>query len=194
MSIRTKEQHRQRHIELHKALDELIADYMGETLDFEILKGPVMKLVNWSHKQTTEPDDRHGNFNDEPAPAGGRFRKRPVEIEAHQWFKNGDHPLDYRDDRIGIEKGEPRTWTGAEAKALGWEGGIVRYFRRPDVDGNSPCERCGNIMHVHGWIDTPEGGHTVCPGDWIITGIAGEHYPCKPGIFAKTYEPVAPTP
>lgn len=29
----------------------------------------------------------------------------------------------------------------------------------------------------------------VSPGDWIITGVSGEHYPCKPGIFEKTYEP-----
>lgn len=27
-------------------------------------------------------------------------------------------------------------------------------------------------------------------GDWIITGVAGEVYPCKPEIFAETYEPV----
>lgn len=27
-------------------------------------------------------------------------------------------------------------------------------------------------------------------GDWIITGINGEHYPCKPDIFEKSYEPV----
>ena len=45
-------------------------------------------------------------------------------------------------------------------------------------------------MHVHGWIDTKEGGHIVCPGDWIITGVAGENYPCKPDIFAATYDPV----
>jgi hypothetical protein len=32
--------------------------------------------------------------------------------------------------------------------------------------------------------------HEVTPGDWIITGIRGEVYPCKPDIFAATYEPV----
>src|SRR5690606_28069754 len=32
-------------------------------------------------------------------------------------------------------------------------------------------------------------GHKVCPGDWIITGVKGERYPCKPDIFAQTYEP-----
>lgn len=47
-------------------------------------------------------------------------------------------------------------------------------------------------MHTHGWIDTKEGGHIVCPGDFIITGIAGERYPCKPAIFAATYEAVLP--
>jgi len=43
-------------------------------------------------------------------------------------------------------------------------------------------------MNDHGWIDTPEGGHTVCLGDWIITSVKGEHYPCKPDVFAATYE------
>jgi len=38
-------------------------------------------------------------------------------------------------------------------------------------------------------IGTLEGGHIVSPGDWIITGVKGEHYPCKPDIFALTYEP-----
>lgn len=33
-------------------------------------------------------------------------------------------------------------------------------------------------------------GHIVCPGDWVITGVQGEHYPCKPDIFAATYEAV----
>ena len=32
--------------------------------------------------------------------------------------------------------------------------------------------------------------HEVTPGDWIITGVKGEVYPCKPDIFATTYEQV----
>ncbi len=40
----------------------------------------------------------------------------------------------------------------------------------------------------NGWIDTLEGGHAVTPGDWIITGVKGEKYPCKPDIFEATYE------
>lgn len=32
--------------------------------------------------------------------------------------------------------------------------------------------------------------HRVMPGDWIITGVKGERYPCKPDIFEATYEKV----
>jgi len=119
-----------------------------------------------------------------------KYRKKPVEIEATQWFKNGDHPLDYANDRPAIEDDQPTTISGAEAKVLGWEGEIVRYYRSPAVDCEWACKYCGIRMHYHGWIDTLEGGHIVCPGDWIITGMKGEHYPCKPDIFAATYEEV----
>lgn len=132
-----------------------------------------------------------------------KFRKKPVVIEASQWFKNGDHPNDFDAETVGLENGELRTWTGAEVKANGWEGQVVRYYRNPIGDGNEFCQYCKNVMHVHGWIDTckkamhvhgwidtRKGGHIVCPGDWIITGIEGEHYPCKDSIFQKTYEPV----
>lgn len=39
-------------------------------------------------------------------------------------------------------------------------------------------------------IFTLEGVMHAAPGDWIITGVNGEQYPCKPDIFEKTYEPV----
>jgi len=39
-------------------------------------------------------------------------------------------------------------------------------------------------------IKTLEGDMHASPGDWIITGIKGEQYPCKPDIFEKIYEPV----
>ena len=39
-------------------------------------------------------------------------------------------------------------------------------------------------------IKTLEGTMTASRGDWIIKGVNGEFYPCKPDIFAKTYEPV----
>lgn len=38
-------------------------------------------------------------------------------------------------------------------------------------------------------IDTLEGTMQAFPGDWIIRGVKGELYPCKPDIFAATYEP-----
>ena len=39
-------------------------------------------------------------------------------------------------------------------------------------------------------IETLEGTMHANAGDWIITGVHGEQYPCKPYIFEKTYEPV----
>lgn len=95
-----------------------------------------------------------------------KYIKNPVVIEATQWFTNGDHPSDGNKDK---------------------EGKVVRYFRHPDVADSRLCKHCGNTMHVHGWIDTLEGGHIVCPGDFIITGVKGENYPCKPEIFHQTY-------
>ena len=117
-----------------------------------------------------------------------KFRKKPVVIEATQWFKNGDHPLDYSKTHDGLEDGELRQFFPELRKEKGWEGDVVRYYRTPDMDGQTPCKHCGQIMHNHGWIDTLEGGHIVCPGDWIITGVAGENYPCKDTIFMDTYE------
>lgn len=40
------------------------------------------------------------------------------------------------------------------------------------------------------YIETLEGDHLARKGDWIIKGVHGEFYPCKPDIFVKTYEPV----
>ena len=108
-----------------------------------------------------------------------KYRKKPVVVEATQWLKNGDHPEDGRE-----------TFQTGEFKGELFEGKVVRRYRTPDLDGADACKKCGAIMHHHGWIDTLEGGHIVCPGDWIITGIKGEHYPCKPDIFEKTYEKV----
>lgn len=41
---------------------------------------------------------------------------------------------------------------------------------------------------IHYWIDTLEGCLFVIDRDWIITGVKGEKYPCKPDIFEQTYE------
>ena len=75
-----------------------------------------------------------------------KYRKKPVVIEAVQWFKMGDHPA------------------------------VTVFF------SHDP-EQIG-----FGWVKTLEGGHIVTPGDYIITGVVGETYPCKPAIFEMTYE------
>lgn len=107
------------------------------------------------------------------------YKKKPIIIKATQWFKNGDHPEDdvmrpFEDN--GVLPTTPR------------EGKVVRYFRHPGITDGQRCLRCDYRMYNHGWIDTLEGGHVVCPGDWIITGIQNEYYPCKPHIFSATYE------
>lgn len=73
-----------------------------------------------------------------------KFRKKPVVIDAVQWFKPGDHEMVVSSD------------------------GLDPYFG----------------------IHTLEGFMHVSPGDWIICGVNGEFYPCKPDIFEKTYEAV----
>lgn len=108
-----------------------------------------------------------------------KYRKKPIVIEATQWFQNGDHP---KDACYYVDGKSPDRFLS--------EGKVVRYYRHPAVDGQSECKHCADIMHNHGWIDTLEGDYIVCPSDFIITGIEGEFYPCKPDIFEKTYERV----
>jgi len=76
-----------------------------------------------------------------------KFVKKPVVIEATQWFKMGDHPK-------------------------------VIYY-----------DACDLFPDQHCVINTLEGYMRVTSGDWIITGVKGEFYPCKPDIFEMTYEP-----
>ncbi len=89
-----------------------------------------------------------------------RFRKRPVVIEAMQW--DGTRP--------SIET--CCRWVNA-----GVEEPILDYvFTGPD-----------DVADVQ--IASLEGPHLVSAGDWIIKGVAGEFYACKPAIFEETYEP-----
>lgn len=60
--------------------------------------------------------------------------------------------------------------------------------RTHDAHHDNRCAKCTLELRDHGWIDTLEGGHIVCPGDWIIMGVQGEFYPCKPDIFEATYD------
>ena len=107
-----------------------------------------------------------------------KFRRKPIVVTAHPWHQNGDHP----EDNCGL-------FTNSSGKPFKGEGHVVRYYRRPDVPGEAPCMNCGEIMHVHGWIDKPGGGQTVCPGDWVVKGAKGEYCSVKPDLFVETYEP-----
>lgn len=109
-----------------------------------------------------------------------KYKNKPVEIEAAQWFKNGDHPLDNRETFIGSD-GEP---------FLG-EGNVVRYYRHPNVPGEKMCESCGHTYHGHGFIDDSQYSVAVCPGDYIITARDGHYLPLSAQEFERTYEPVS---
>ncbi len=76
---------------------------------------------------------------------------------------------------------------------------MAKYRKRPVVIEAEQWVSGKNINGVHTtgvppnvvtWCDSLEGRLTVSAGDWIITGIKGEHYPCKPDIFEATYEKV----
>lgn len=58
-----------------------------------------------------------------------------------------------------------------------------------DDDGNITDD--GATGHMGLLIPTLEGNMLAREGDWIIRGVAGELYPCRPDIFEATYEPVA---
>jgi len=86
-----------------------------------------------------------------------KYRKKPIVIEATQWFKMGDHPA---------------VRVPTDVATTNWSEDLQSLPR-------------GSL----GLIDTLEGAMYVNPGDFIITGVKGEHYPCKPDIFEMTYEP-----
>ena len=61
----------------------------------------------------------------------------------------------------------------------------VQWFKH----GDHPAVVAGSASDAIGYLETPEGRLRVEAGDWIITGVAGEHYPCKPEIFDQLYTP-----
>lgn len=72
---------------------------------------------------------------------------------------------------------------------------VVIEARKLGIDYDTDCEIVrwcgGEAINEHGAIvaiDTLEGRMLGFPGDWIIKGIKGEFYPCKPDIFDVTYE------
>lgn len=91
-----------------------------------------------------------------------KFRKKPVVIEATRFNAPCDHP--------------------AVKRAYFAEDGKIRW-----VEGDDPAINVWNCRQGF-CIQTLEGVIEVKLGDWIITGVKGEQYPCKPDIFDATYE------
>lgn len=54
------------------------------------------------------------------------------------------------------------------------------------IEGREQIVKCGPAERIE--IKTLEGTMTARVGDWIIRGVKGEFYPCKPDVFAATYE------
>ena len=64
----------------------------------------------------------------------------------------------------------------------------VLAFCRPEL--SEDALNGAQVMGLPVIITTLEGDMRANPGDWIIKGVKGEFYPCKPDIFEATYEPV----
>jgi len=75
-------------------------------------------------------------------------------------------------------------------EAIQWDGSDKAFSSIQDINSLK------RGLHTYGenneklGIETLEGEHEAQLGDWIIQGIKGEIYPCKPDIFQATYEPV----
>lgn len=88
-----------------------------------------------------------------------KYRKKPVEIDAVRWDGTNVSEIEaFCEGKARIEIYDAAWKAGAGAAAA-------------DI-----------------YIDTLEGTHHASVGDYIIRGISGEYYPCKPDIFAMTYE------
>ena len=96
-----------------------------------------------------------------------QFQKKPVVIEA---MNAGHTTSDYHDAYLWVER---------------HVGSFDFYGENAPPTGLSIDPSDGRMV-----IRTLEGDMKVTPGDWIIRGVQGEFYPCKPDIFAATYEPV----
>lgn len=100
------------------------------------------------------------------------FRKKPVEIQAVQWdgTAEGATPIINWID----ENGHTANWDEPHDEIL---------VEMPDGTQMGCPASDGGLF-----INTLEGCLTASPGDWIIRGVQGEFYPCKPDIFAQTYD------
>lgn len=69
--------------------------------------------------------------------------------------------------------------------AVQWSGDILDAEQIVEFGDGDPIGFKGDTLQ----IVTLEGVMSASPGDWIIRGVKGELYPCKPDIFAATYDP-----
>ena len=86
-------------------------------------------------------------------------------------------PKTYRKKPVEIQAMELTHENGGAVAS--WCGGVLR-------GGPGGGSRGGMVL-----IDTLEGTMTASPGDFVVRGVQGEFYPCKPDIFAATYDPVS---
>ncbi len=70
----------------------------------------------------------------------------------------------------------------------GTPGGALAVFDAFTILGGKFVPDLRNLERGTLLIPTLEGDHTASAGDWIIEGVAGEFYPCKPDIFDMTYD------
>jgi hypothetical protein len=70
-----------------------------------------------------------------------------------------------------------------------WDGSLLEQKRLTDTFGVGLTSLSTYGNKVLEWrIPTLEGSHIVSPMDWIIKGVKGEFYPCKPDVFEMTHE------
>lgn len=99
-----------------------------------------------------------------------QYRKKPVVIEAIQYKETN------RTQRLH----------GVSIETNAYE--IADFMKQPVRSGCSPNGQPEGETFIE--IETLEGTMRASLGDWIIKGVAGEFYPCKPDIFEATYEAV----
>lgn len=76
-----------------------------------------------------------------------------------------------------------------EIEAMQWDG--TRPSANAIIEWAQECRQVVHVRTDHAlYVATFEGEMTVSHGDYVIRGVAGELYPCKPDIFAATYEAV----
>lgn len=120
-----------------------------------------------------------------------RFRKKPIVVEAYQTDKEV-----IVHTQEGPLKATPGDWiiTGVNGKQYPCKPDIFEKTYEP-VDGIGKFRKKPVIVEAFQAdkemiVNTLEGPLRAAPGDWIITGITGEQYPCKQSTFEKIYEPV----